>query len=229
MLTGDKLETATCIAKSSKLVSRTQDIYTFKKVTGRTEAHLELNNLRRKQDNALIIAGDSLQVFLLKVLLYQYYNFTFICANFISANIWARPWENVSYAIFEQQRRRSASASAQSDQCLCCSLIRLYKICRFFSQNFKTLASFCGCTDRFVSGLVGNSRRHVLSCRGSFQFDPSLIQHSEKYTYLYSHRHRTICSAVLDSYVSPFRVGRHIVFARVVCPSVCLSQIMSAL
>ena len=62
MLTGDKLETATCIAKSSKLVSRTQDIYTFKKVTGRTEAHLELNNLRRKQDNALIITGDCLQV-----------------------------------------------------------------------------------------------------------------------------------------------------------------------
>ena len=92
MLTGDKLETATCIAKSSKLVSRTQDIYTFKKVTGRTEAHLELNNLRRKQDNALIIAGDSLQVFLLKVLLYQYflilyYKFTFICTDFISANI----------------------------------------------------------------------------------------------------------------------------------------------
>ena len=62
MLTGDKLETATCIAKSSKLVSRTQDIYAFKKVTGRTEAHLELNNLRRKQDSALIITGDSLQV-----------------------------------------------------------------------------------------------------------------------------------------------------------------------
>ena len=32
MLTGDKLETATCIAKSSKLVSREQDIYSFKKL-----------------------------------------------------------------------------------------------------------------------------------------------------------------------------------------------------
>ena len=30
MLTGDKLETATCIAKSSKLVSRTQSIHIFK-------------------------------------------------------------------------------------------------------------------------------------------------------------------------------------------------------
>ncbi|WAR13438.1 ATP9B-like protein [Mya arenaria] len=72
MLTGDKLETATCIAKSSKLVSRNQDIYTFKKVTGRTEAHLELNNLRRKQDNALVITGDSLQVCL------EYYEHEFV-------------------------------------------------------------------------------------------------------------------------------------------------------
>ena len=32
---------------------------------------------------------------------------------------WAGPWENVSYVICEQQRRRSACASAQSDQHLC--------------------------------------------------------------------------------------------------------------
>ena len=32
---------------------------------------------------------------------------------------WAGPWENVSYVICEQQRRRSACASAQSDQRLC--------------------------------------------------------------------------------------------------------------
>ena len=31
-----------------------------------------------------------------------------------------------------------------------------------------TFASFCGCAGRFVSGLVGNSRRHVLLCRGSY-------------------------------------------------------------
>ena len=37
---------------------------------------------------------------------------------------WARPWENVSYVICEQQRRRSACASAQSDQRLRCSLLR---------------------------------------------------------------------------------------------------------
>ena len=38
--------------------------------------------------------------------------------------VWAWPWENVSYVICEQQRRRSACASTQSDQHLCCSLSR---------------------------------------------------------------------------------------------------------
>ena len=62
MLTGDKLETATCIAKSSKLVARSQDIHTFKEVATRSEAHQELNAFRRKQDTALVIQGDSLEV-----------------------------------------------------------------------------------------------------------------------------------------------------------------------
>ncbi|KAJ8916317.1 hypothetical protein NQ315_005012 [Exocentrus adspersus] len=57
MLTGDKLETATCIAKSSRLVF----IY-LKKVVTRTDAHLELNAYRRKQDCALVISGESLEV-----------------------------------------------------------------------------------------------------------------------------------------------------------------------
>ena len=41
---------------------------------------------------------------------------------------WALSWENLSYAICEQRRCRSACASAQSDQCLCCSLPRQYNI-----------------------------------------------------------------------------------------------------
>ena len=44
-------------------------------------------------------------------------------------------------AISEQQRRRSACASAQSDQRLCCSLPRQYNICTCYSRNFKTLVS----------------------------------------------------------------------------------------
>ena len=60
------------------------------------------------------------------------------------------------YAICEQQRRRSACPSAQSDQRLCCSLSRQYNISSFYILNFKTLGSFCGCADRFVSYLVEN-------------------------------------------------------------------------
>ncbi|XP_053520140.1 probable phospholipid-transporting ATPase IIB isoform X5 [Artibeus jamaicensis] len=62
MLTGDKLETATCIAKSSHLVSRMQDIHVFRPVASRGDAHLELNAFRRKHDCALVISGDSLEV-----------------------------------------------------------------------------------------------------------------------------------------------------------------------
>jgi len=62
MLTGDKLETATCIAKSSRLVARTQAVHIFRPVSDRSEAHLELNAFRRKGDAALVITGESLEV-----------------------------------------------------------------------------------------------------------------------------------------------------------------------
>lgn len=65
MLTGDKLETATCIAKSSKLVSREQDIYSFKTVETRDDARNEMNIFRRKVDTALVILGQSLEVCLI--------------------------------------------------------------------------------------------------------------------------------------------------------------------
>jgi len=66
-LTGDKLETATCIAKSSCLVAPKQNLYIFGKVRDRGEAHNELNQFRKKQDSALVISGDSMDVCL------QYY------------------------------------------------------------------------------------------------------------------------------------------------------------
>lgn len=62
MLTGDKLETATSIALSSRLVARTQSIFTFQQVQSRSEAHTELNNLRRKPGSALVISGSSLEL-----------------------------------------------------------------------------------------------------------------------------------------------------------------------
>jgi phospholipid-translocating ATPase len=72
MLTGDKLETATCIAKSSHLVGRNQNLHVLKSVQTRTDAHLELNNFRRKQDCALVVSGESLEVCL------QYYQYEFM-------------------------------------------------------------------------------------------------------------------------------------------------------
>ena len=60
------------------------------------------------------------------------------------------------YAICEQQRRRSACASAQSDQHLYCSLPRQYDIFSIYIGNFMTLASFFSWADRFESYLVEN-------------------------------------------------------------------------
>jgi len=66
MLTGDKLETAICIAKSARLVGRDQEMHVFKQVTNRDECHWELNAFRRKRgaqhDTALIIRGSSLRL-----------------------------------------------------------------------------------------------------------------------------------------------------------------------
>ncbi len=62
MLTGDKLETAHCIAKSSGLFSRSQKVHIFKHVSDRTQAHQELRAFAKKEDLALIINGDSLKV-----------------------------------------------------------------------------------------------------------------------------------------------------------------------
>uniref|UniRef100_A0A674PKR5 Phospholipid-transporting ATPase n=1 Tax=Takifugu rubripes TaxID=31033 RepID=A0A674PKR5_TAKRU len=72
MLTGDKLETATCTAKNAHLITRNHDIHIFRPVTTRGEAHLELNAFRRKHDCALVISGDSLEVCL------KYYEYEFM-------------------------------------------------------------------------------------------------------------------------------------------------------
>ncbi|KAG0167337.1 putative aminophospholipid-translocase [Apophysomyces sp. BC1034] len=62
MLTGDKIETATCIAVSSKLVSRNQNIQQVSKIRTAMEALDEIDNLRSTTDCCLVIDGASLQV-----------------------------------------------------------------------------------------------------------------------------------------------------------------------
>ncbi|WFD36197.1 P-type phospholipid transporter [Malassezia cuniculi] len=64
MLTGDKIETATCIAISTKLVARNQYIHQVSKVTTDDAACDTLTFLRSKPDCCMVIDGDSLQFFL---------------------------------------------------------------------------------------------------------------------------------------------------------------------
>ena len=84
--------------------------------------------------------------------------------------VWARSWENVSYGMCEQQRRRSACASGQSDQRLYCSLPRQNDTSSLYIRNFKILAGLCSWADQFVSCLVGDSQRHIFLWRGSYVF-----------------------------------------------------------
>jgi phospholipid-translocating ATPase len=64
MLTGDKVETARCVAVSSKLVARGQYIYTVAKLKRKDNAQDHLDFLRSKADSCLLIDGESLSVFL---------------------------------------------------------------------------------------------------------------------------------------------------------------------
>ena len=88
---------------------------------------------------------------------------------------WARSCENVSYDICEQQRCRSACESPQSDQHLCCSLLRYYDMYTCYIQSFKILASFCSWAGWFESYLVENLRRHVFAWYGSIEVHVYII------------------------------------------------------
>ncbi|ELU38737.1 phospholipid-translocating P-type ATPase, putative [Rhizoctonia solani AG-1 IA] len=62
MLTGDKVETATCIAISTKLVARNQYIHQIAKLKSPDQARDQLDFLQSKLDCCLVIDGESLQV-----------------------------------------------------------------------------------------------------------------------------------------------------------------------
>ncbi|KAJ5712668.1 hypothetical protein N7493_009136 [Penicillium malachiteum] len=64
MLTGDKIETARCVAISAKLVARGQYIHTVSKVTEKSAAQEALDFLRNKTDCCLLIDGESLTLML---------------------------------------------------------------------------------------------------------------------------------------------------------------------
>ncbi|KIJ61190.1 hypothetical protein HYDPIDRAFT_138015 [Hydnomerulius pinastri MD-312] len=62
MLTGDKIETARCIAISTKLVARNQYIHEVAKLKTSDQVRDELEFLQSKLDCCLVIDGDSLQL-----------------------------------------------------------------------------------------------------------------------------------------------------------------------
>jgi phospholipid-translocating ATPase len=62
MLTGDKVETAKCIAVSARLVSRNQTMFTLVGVKTRNEAMQQLQAFSVMRDSCLVIDGSSLQV-----------------------------------------------------------------------------------------------------------------------------------------------------------------------
>jgi len=64
MLTGDKVETARCVAVSAKLVARGQYIHTIAKLKRKDNAQDHLDFLRGKKDSALLIDGESLSLLL---------------------------------------------------------------------------------------------------------------------------------------------------------------------
>ncbi|KAF2118802.1 phospholipid-translocating P-type ATPase-like protein [Lophiotrema nucula] len=64
MLTGDKVETARCVAVSSKLVARGQYVHTIAKLKRKDLAHDSLDFLRGKTDACLLIDGESLALML---------------------------------------------------------------------------------------------------------------------------------------------------------------------
>ena len=64
MLTGDKIETARCVAVSARLVARGQQIYTISKLKSKQQAKDALDVLRNQTESCLLIDGDSLSLML---------------------------------------------------------------------------------------------------------------------------------------------------------------------
>ena len=64
MLTGDKVETARCVAVSARLVARGQEVRTLAKLRHKTQAKEALDSLGNKTDACLLIDGETLALML---------------------------------------------------------------------------------------------------------------------------------------------------------------------
>eukprot|EP01101_Sappina_pedata_P011631 TRINITY_DN7848_c0_g1_i1.p1 TRINITY_DN7848_c0_g1~~TRINITY_DN7848_c0_g1_i1.p1 ORF type:complete len:1109 (-),score=362.16 TRINITY_DN7848_c0_g1_i1:43-3369(-) len=64
MLTGDKVETATCIAISSKLVATNQSLFQFVGITSVQEALQKIESFSHQKDCVMIVDGSSIEIVL---------------------------------------------------------------------------------------------------------------------------------------------------------------------
>lgn len=64
MLTGDKVETARCVAVSARLVARGQNIVTITRATNKSQAQAALDSIANRTDSCMLIDGESLAVML---------------------------------------------------------------------------------------------------------------------------------------------------------------------
>ncbi|KAJ9660634.1 putative aminophospholipid-translocase [Neophaeococcomyces mojaviensis] len=64
MLTGDKVETARCVAISARLVGRGQHIATIAKMATKAQAQDALDTIRNRPDSCMLIDGESLSIML---------------------------------------------------------------------------------------------------------------------------------------------------------------------
>ena len=92
----------------------------------------------------------------------------YIEANFLYLKaereiIWDSPRENLTLVVCEQQRRRPACASAQSDQRLCYSLFWKVSYPNCYKRNFNFLASLCSWAGLCESHSVGNTEDRFCS------------------------------------------------------------------
>ena len=75
----------------------------------------------------------------------------------IAMHIWAASWQNQQNGMCVQRRLRSAWASAQSDQSLCCALNGYLRAQCFFMRTANTLIRLGGCPDWSESSLGAHS------------------------------------------------------------------------
>ena len=69
--------------------------------------------------------------------------------HWLHMTIWALTGEKLSSGIWDQQKRRPACTSSQSDQCLCYSFIGKHHIWACYRWTFNFLASLCSWGDSF--------------------------------------------------------------------------------